>query len=168
MLFLREKRNWIPLYLSLIVFFFIKFNYKKATCILLLALATIGISDTLSSKIIKPSVQRPRPCHENSTLPHPPNLLVKACGGGYSFTSSHATNHFALAVFLAWILAPFWKYSKPFFLLWAACISYAQVYVGLHYPFDVVSGGILGAIIGFGMYKCFLRFYPVKMCRENV
>ena len=96
--FLREKRNWIPLYILCTLLFFYKFEVKKALLYIVFAVITIGASDTISSKIIKPLAERPRPCHtykQGEGL----NLMIH-CGGGYSFTSSHATNHFAIGTFL--------------------------------------------------------------------
>ncbi|MBK8556199.1 MAG: phosphatase PAP2 family protein [Lewinellaceae bacterium] len=76
-----------------------------------------------------------------------------SCGGGYSFTSSHAANHFAVAVFLAAVFGGLSRWLRPGLLLWAAVISFAQVYVGVHYPGDVLAGALLGAIIGWGIYR---------------
>ncbi len=148
---LREKRNWIPLYVILFALIFHQFKKRNGILIVLCALLTVGMSDILSSKIIKPTIERPRPCHtleDGKGL----NLLVN-CGGGYSFTSSHATNHFAIGTFLGLVLLPLFKYGFPLFMAWAGSISYAQVYVGVHYPFDVFCGGILGIIIGYFIFR---------------
>ena len=83
------------------------------------------------------------------------------CGGGYSFTSSHATNHFALATFLVIILGPFFKWIRIPIFLWAASIAFGQVYVGVHYPLDVLAGSIVGILLGILMTK----FY--QMTRFN-
>ena len=127
-------------------------------------IATIGISDFISSKIIKPTIERPRPCHENSTIKNV-RLLV-GCGGGYSFTSSHATNHFAIATFLGLVLLPLFRFSFPLFLAWAGSISYAQVYVGVHFPLDVISGGIVGFLIGYLFFRIYAalseKYIPVS------
>lgn len=153
--FFREKKNWIPLYIITAIYLIYAYQWKRGLIAILLCLATIGISDTLSSKIIKPTIERPRPCHENAAVSH--SRLLIACGGGYSFTSSHATNHFAIATFLGLVLLPLLRFSFPIFLAWAGSISYAQVYVGVHYPLDVICGGILGILIGFLLYKIYGR-----------
>lgn len=151
----RNKLFWMPLYLFLASFLLI--NFKKKGLWLIMALAvTIGISDTLSSKIIKKNVQRLRPCHELVIKPEL-RLLVN-CGGGYSFTSSHATNHFAIAFFLIFTLGKIFKRIRIPLFLWAVSIGYAQIYVGVHYPFDVLAGGIIGGLIG-----CFVAFYFQKL-----
>jgi membrane-associated phospholipid phosphatase len=150
---LRDRYTWVLLYLFIIVFS-IK-NYGKQGLILLLGLLmTFGISDYLSSTIIKPSVQRLRPCNEpeiNSEV----NIIVD-CGTGYSFPSSHATNHFGIAVFLIMMFYHRWKIILPLGIFWAASISFAQIYVGVHYPIDILTGSLLGSSIGLGMSKILL------------
>ena len=86
------------------------------------------------------------------------NLLVP-CGGGYSFTSSHATNHFAIATFLILTLGLIFKWIKLPLLFWAASIAFGQVYVGVHYPLDIFFGAILGMSVGYFVFLLFLRFF---------
>lgn len=146
--YLRNKYLWIPLYV-LVAAFLIKTHAKKGIFLILLLAATVGICDTLSSKIIKPTVERLRPCNDQEVKDNV-RLLV-SCGGGKSFTSSHATNHFGVAMFLFFILAAAMGKWRWLWIFWAASICYAQVYVGVHYPFDVLGGAILGGSIGLGM-----------------
>ena len=141
----RSKYFWLPFYLFLISFLFINFG-KKGAFYLLFALGTIAISDTLSSQVIKKNVQRVRPCNDTQ-IANMVDLKVK-CGGGYSYTSSHATNHFALAFFLIFTLGIRFRWIKWVLIFWASSIAYGQVYVGVHYPLDVISGAFLGIIIG--------------------
>lgn len=152
--FLRNKKNWIPLYIILAILLMYSYSWKKGLLAILLCVATIGMSDFLSSKVIKPTIERPRPCHENSMIKDV-RLLV-GCGGGYSFTSSHATNHFAIATFLGLVLLPLFRFSFPILLAWAGSISYAQVYVGVHFPLDVISGGIIGFFIGYLFFRIYI------------
>ncbi len=154
---LRNKYTWIPLYLAIIVF--ILFNFKqKIGWYLLFALLTIALSDNLSSRIIKPKVKRERPCQIYQDV----NLLVR-CGSGYSFTSSHATNHFAIGTFfmlsLGFIMGR-WKYL---FLFWAALVSIAQVYVGVHYPLDILAGAGVGVLCGLFVYWIYKNKSGLKM-----
>ncbi len=145
----RTKTTWIPLY-AVISFLIIKKYKFQAIYVLGFALLTLLIADQLSAHIIKPLVQRPRPCNDAEIGAMVHNLID--CGSGYSFVSSHATNHFGLA---SYFILVFSRPSNRFyvvlgFVFWACLISFAQVYVGVHYPFDVVVGGILGALIGYG------------------
>jgi undecaprenyl-diphosphatase len=150
---LRNRFFWTPLYLFIIIFFIR--NYGKQGWILILFLIlTFGFTDFFSSSILKPSVQRLRPCNDPEIKSDVKNLID--CGSGYSFPSSHASNHFGLAVFLIVMFFSKWKLILPIGLLWAASISFAQVYVGVHYPVDILAGAILGGIIGFIMGKILL------------
>ena len=144
--FFRESTLWIPFYLFLIVFVFVNFG-KKGWVWLLFAFITVLLTDQFSSSIIKNWVQRPRPCAD-PLLYGQVRLLLDHCSGGYSFTSSHATNHFGVATFLFITLGRYFGNWKYLLFIWAALICYAQVYVGVHYPLDVVFGALLGFLIG--------------------
>ncbi|MBK9107800.1 MAG: phosphatase PAP2 family protein [Saprospiraceae bacterium] len=150
----RDKHTWIPLYVFLLSFLF--FNYgKEAWKVLLMCILLITITDQLNSNLIKKSVQRQRPCNESFF-----NETYQAaidCSGGYSFPSSHATNHMGLAVFLfLWFRKSLWRH---FLLLWAALVGFSQVYVGVHFPFDVMAGFMEGAIIAFVLYSIYIKFF---------
>jgi undecaprenyl-diphosphatase len=104
---------------------------------------TIVISDQLSSTFIKAWIARPRPCHPN--ILNDVRLLV-GCGGGFSFPSSHAVNNFAGA----FVLSYFYPKTKRWLMIFAGTIAFSRVYVGVHYPFDVLAG----AAIGLGVAWC--------------
>ncbi len=155
----RDKYFWVPLYWFLL--FFLILNFKRWGLFLFLAaLVTIGISDQLSSKIIKPTVQRMRPCKTPSVNEN--MRLLMNCSSGYSFPSSHATNHFALAWLLVTTLGRFVRKIRIPLLLWAASIAYGQVYVGVHFPVDVIAGTLLGTAVGLGVAYLFDRFFPAE------
>ncbi len=142
---MRNPYTWAPLYLFIIIFC-IK-NYKmRGVLVVVFLLITFGIADSVSSSVIKKSVQRVRPCNDME-LKEEVVLRVR-CGGGYSFTSSHATNHFAISLFLIMVFYRRWKHILWLALAWAAIISFAQIYVGVHYPLDIIGGAILGTLIG--------------------
>lgn len=142
---LRNRFTWAPLYLFIIIFS-VK-NYKREGAMMIMALLlNFAISDSVSSKLVKNSVQRLRPCNDIELR----EQMVQRvrCSGGYSFTSSHAANHFAMAVLLIILFYRRWKHVLWLALLWAASISFAQVYVGVHYPLDILAGALLGILIG--------------------
>lgn len=153
---LRDKLVWVPVYVFILSI--ILFNNRWQTslyCVLLVA-ATMTLSDTMSSKIIKPSVERVRPCND---LQIQDDIILRArCGRGYSFTSSHATNHFSLATILFLLLGPAFKWRGLLFL-WAGLIAFSQVYVGVHYPADILVGALLGIILA---YSAFWLFEKIK------
>ncbi len=143
--FWREKYFWAPLYLFLLTF--LAYNYRSNFWVIVLfAVLTLVLSDQLSSGLIKPLVNRLRPCNDSSLL-ETIRILVP-CGSGKSFVSSHATNHFAIAVYFIMLFGKQHKWLLPIGLLWAASIAYGQVYVGVHFPLDIVAGALLGILIG--------------------
>lgn len=145
---LRFPKTWIPLYAFLFLYMAFKFKWKIWPWVLM-AIVCITISDQLSSQVLKPYFSRLRPCQEiqNSVI-----LLVPHCPGNASFPSSHAVNHFAIGMYFLFSLKKYWKSWAFFFPLWAFSIAYAQVYVGVHYPFDVLMGALLGIAIGSFVY----------------
>lgn len=154
---LRNPFTWAPLYLFVIIFF-IKNYGKIGILIVACTLLNFGISDGVSSHLIKKNVKRVRPCNDIE-FKHEVNTRVR-CGSGYSFTSSHATNHFAMAFFWIVLFRRKWKHTLWLSILWAASIAFSQIYVGVHYPLDVLCGAILGIIIGLSSGYLFKRFVP--------
>jgi len=154
---MRNRFFWAPLYLFIIVFSFIEYK-KKGWYIIGMLLVTFAIGDLVASRIIKPSVARIRPCNE-ITLAN--DIIHRVpCGSGYSFPSAHATNHFAIAVFLIFVFYHRWKPILPIGLFWAFIISFSQIYVGVHYPIDTMAGAILGTLIGLLTSKIYKKLQP--------
>ncbi len=154
--FLRESEIWIPFYLFLLVFALLNFSKKGGWWCAALAMTAI-ISDLASSTVMKQLVYRPRPCQDSVISPYV-RLLVNYCPHSSSFTSSHACNHFSVAMFIFMTLRQTSKWW-PLVFLWAFSISYSQIYVGVHYPLDVIGGTILGCSIGYGMSVFFKSRY---------
>lgn len=152
----RQNTTWFPLYVLIIVFLFYKFGWRVWPWIASVALMIL-VSDKFSSEVVKPTFARIRPCNE-PTLQNMVRLLLEHCSHTFSFTSSHAVNHFSLAVFINITLAPILKKWAWLFYLWAFSIVYGQVYVGVHYPADVIAGSILGILIGWLFGALYLRF----------
>ena len=144
--FIREPKFWAPLYLFILLFVFLNFG-KKAIWWVIAAAATVTLTDTISSKIIKPLIARPRPCMDPEFSMNV-RLLANYCGSNGSFTSSHAANHFGLAMFFYMTMRHIFPKGIYLFFLWAAVICYAQVYAGVHYPTDVIGGAFLGIVAG--------------------
>jgi len=154
---LRNPFTWAPLYLFLIIFL-IKHYGKMGILIVICTLINFGVTDGISSHLIKKNVKRVRPCNDIE-FKHDVNIRVR-CGSGFSFTSSHATNHFGMAMFLIVLLRRRWKHILWIGLAWAFVISFSQIYVGVHYPFDILCGALLGSLIGFVNGNIFKRFAP--------
>lgn len=160
MLLLRNPYTWIPLY-CFVLWYVVKTDRKKALQFIILSLVTFAITDSVSSGLLKPFFGRLRPCCEPQLKGFIRNLID--CGGMYSFPSSHAANHFGLATFWFWSILLITGKKWNWLWVWAIAICYAQVYVGKHYPFDMVAGGFFGWIVGGTTAKLFHRWaYPSK------
>jgi undecaprenyl-diphosphatase len=156
--------TWIPLYLILVFFITRKFQWETVRILLFVAIL-ISLSDQISVQAFKLVFQRLRPCHEPElqTLIH---IVNGKCGGSFGFVSSHATNSFALATFLCLLFSPFLPKAAWYFFGWASLVSYSRIYLGVHYPGDILAGGIVGILIGFVVWKLYL-FSRQVICRSN-
>lgn len=152
--FARETGTWLPLYFFLILFVTINFGVKGLWWVIGFLL-TAALADIISSHFIKQWVMRTRPCQDPIVGPQL-RFFINYCPGSSSFTSSHATSHFAQGMFFYMTLRNVSRWAWVFFL-WAFIISYTQVYVGVHYPFDVFCGCIVGCGIGFIVSKMYLK-----------
>jgi len=151
--FMRETLFWVPLYLFLLLFVTTNFGIKGWWWVMGVVLCA-ALSDLISSQLIKPNIFRTRPCRDELMGPQL-RFFINYCPGSSSFTSSHATNHFAQAMFFFATLRPVMGKWAGLFFVWAFIIAYTQVYVGVHYPFDVFCGALLGCGIGFMLSKLF-------------
>ena len=142
--YLRIAYYWTPLYLFLLVF--ITMNFKgRGWWWFVIFLCTVSLCDMTSSKLMKEGFERLRPCGDPDFFQYV-RLLVENCSRTYSFTSSHAANHFGMATFIFLTLRPVIGKWVWLAYLWAAAVGYAQVYVGVHYPFDILGGAAIGLL----------------------
>lgn len=121
---------------------------KTVTRALLLIAVAMGISDLVAFEILKPTFKRERPCRDLTDV----RLVDNRCGGDFGFPSNHAANGFA-AVTVAWLVAQRYrqKTSKLFpcsLISSAALVAFSRVYLGVHYPLDVVVGALFGSMVG--------------------
>lgn len=145
--FFRDSVFWMPLYLFILTFVFLNFGHRGWWWIIAF-LVTVAIADLTGTYLFKETIQRLRPCNEPA-LAGQVRLVIKACPGGYSFLSNHAANHFGMATFLVFSFGRTFKPWLYVFYLWAVLISFAQIYVGAHYPLDILGGAMLGIIAGY-------------------
>ncbi|HMV14553.1 MAG: phosphatase PAP2 family protein [Chitinophagales bacterium] len=150
--FLRHANNWIPLYIFLAIYLLYKYNIEALKYILYIVLA-FALADYISAGIIKPFVARLRPCHSAYLQA---NLLLGHCGGKWSFPSTHATNHIAIALSIVMANIFTKRWINLCWIIWAIAIGFAQIYVGVHFPSDVLAGIILGSMIAFINWKYIL------------
>lgn len=156
---LRNRYFWTPLYLFMAIFFVRNYG-KQGWLILIFMGLTFGITDYFSSSVVKPTFERLRPCNEPEIKAEVNSRI--ACGTGFSLPSSHAANHFSIAFFLIAIFYSRWKPIIVIAIFWAFSISFAQIYVGVHYPGDIILGAILGGMIGYLLSTILLHLQAFK------
>ncbi|MCB0661916.1 MAG: phosphatase PAP2 family protein [Saprospiraceae bacterium] len=153
----RNKLTWLPFYVALLAFLLYKYK-MQGLYIVLLTITTASLCDYTSSSILKPAFDRTRPCNTVSLQ----QIIIPRvdCGSGKSFPSSHATNHFGIAVFLILVFGKMKTRWKVMLLFWAGLIAFAQVYVGVHFPLDVLGGSLLGTLLAFFVYVFSKKLFP--------
>ena len=138
-----EKWFWIPLYIIFLYFLYKNFNKKSLFYILLFVALGITASDQIAN-IFKFGFERLRPCHDPSLE----GLLREVkCGGKFGFYSAHSSNSFFVATYLTMLLGKKIKQLPYFLFVWAAIVAYSRVYLGMHFPGDIIIGAIMGILL---------------------
>ncbi|MBL0232272.1 MAG: phosphatase PAP2 family protein [Chitinophagaceae bacterium] len=150
--FMRNSVNWAPLYLFLLVFVILNFKTRGIWWAVFF-LATVALTDMTGTYAFKHVFHRIRPCNDPAFSEHV-RLVINKCAGGFSFISNHAANHFAMSVFFISSFRHTLGKWTWLVLSWAPLIAFAQVYIGVHYPLDVIAGALVGSIYGLaaGLY----------------
>lgn len=164
MIFFSGKFTQIPIYLVLL-YLLIKYEGWESLRILLFVAILIAISDQLSVKAFKDVFERLRPCNEPGLQPYI-HLVGGKCGGRFGFVSSHAANSFALAGFMGLLFRQQLPKLFIWLLLWAFVVSYSRIYLGVHYPGDIIGGGLLGVTVGWSIYQLYVLF-RTKFCSNR-
>lgn len=162
--FLRNSIHWIPLYIFLLVFVALNFGMKGLWWIVFF-LVTVSLCDSTGTNIFKYTFHRVRPCNNPEFAGH--LRLLVTCPSGWGFTSNHAANHFGMATFIFITFRHLFKRWALLAFVWAGAIAYAQVYVGVHYPTDVICGALLGIIFGIFTGYQFNRHFGLQWPTEK-
>ena len=140
-----QKYNWIPLYLILIAALFKEFGWQGIYAVIAVILLVV-VSDQLTSSFMKPFFGRFRPCHDPE-IGHLIRIITR-CGGEYGFVSSHAANSFSVSTFFVLLFGKTYRFAW-WLLLWPLLFSYSRIYLGVHYPLDVLCGALVGIGLGY-------------------
>jgi undecaprenyl-diphosphatase len=160
-LFITKQVNWIPLFLVLLYVIFKKIGIKQTLYLLLFVAILITITDQ-TTNLFKNGFQRLRPCNNPDI-----NTFIRVVkkSNSFSFFSGHAANTMAVATFLFFNFKHKIKYFGLLFL-WPLIFAYSRIYLGLHYPIDILTGYLFGFIFGFLMFKIYkfaqLKYFPQK------
>jgi len=152
-MFVTNKLSSFPLYLILLVLAYRQLGLRKTLITLATVAILILVTDQLAN-FFKYGVQRLRPCYDQevSTMMR---LVKNSCGGKFGYFSAHAANSFAVASFFTFLLKSKFKYIGLLLFFWAVIVAYSRIYIGVHFPLDVLTG----AAIGIGMSWLFAKLY---------
>ena len=165
MVLITDMWAWFPLYL-LLIYWTVKQYGKRCWWIFLAVGIVVLCTDQLASHVCKPVFQRLRPCYnpDFQDLIYLPKGLA---GGKYGFVSSHAANTFGVAAFLTPALRKYRPWPAIVLYFWAFISSYSRIYIGYHYPGDILCGAILGILIGLILWKMFQMTIVEKVWKSE-
>lgn len=149
MIWASDRFIWIPFYGFLVFLIVKKFKWDSIYIVITITILLIS-TDQITSSFFKPFFERFRPCHD--PLLKDSVHLVRRCGSQFGFVSSHAANTFALAAFLWLIFRNIYKMVGLLFI-WAGIISYSRIYLGVHFPGDVIIGALIGILLSVIFYQ---------------
>lgn len=158
-LFVTNKFSWIPFYVALMYLVYRHYGLKNMLIITALIIVMITVTDQLAN-LFKHGFERPRPCREEH-LKEIIRYIAPRCGK-YGYFSAHAANSMAFAVFLGLLFRKFYKHFVFLLIFWASIVGFSRIYVGVHYPLDTLTGLVVGALVGFVIYRTSQRFKSIK------
>ncbi|REG87673.1 phosphatase PAP2 family protein [Winogradskyella sediminis] len=161
-LVITNKLSSIPLYVLLLLFIYKKLGWKALVLAVFVVAGMIAFTDQMTN-LFKHTFQRPRPCRAEGVMDLA-RFIAPRCGS-YGFFSGHASNSMSTAIFAGLLLRPYFKNLIYLLLVWSVVVAYSRIYVGVHYPLDLICGMTFGALSGLMFYKLyhfFLKKYFIQ------
>lgn len=155
-----RKFEWIPFYLSILYVLFRNFNWRVVLYSLVAMCVILLLTDAVSSHFIRPVVARLRPSNLENPISEMIHIVDNHRGGRYGFPSSHASNSWGLVFFVGLLLRR--RVLTTFLSCWALLLCYSRLYLGVHYPGDLLAGMLLGAVVASLVYYVFWRTTKVE------
>lgn len=156
---------WVPMYATILFILFRTFPRRDAALYTLAIVAAIVFADQVCASLLRPIFERLRPAHPENPLSQWVQIVDGYRGGRYGFPSCHGSNSFALATILALIIRSA-RFSR-FIFFWAALNSYTRLYLGVHYPGDLLAGALIGSAGAVGIYFLFRRIFNISAGKEE-
>ncbi len=156
-LIMSATKVWIPLYVLLVILLVRSYKGHAIWITILIVFLNVFFTDFGSVWLFKEQIMRLRPCHVEELMGQI-RLVKGSCGGRFGFVSSHASNTVGMAVLVGLLLRKRISFVIYALLIWAAVVGYSRIYLGVHYPLDVIFGSLYGAMCG---AMCYFLFHTI-------
>ena len=159
-----DKWMAIPLYALLLYLIFRKFGWKPTLITMVVVTLLITATDQLAN-LFKHGFERPRPCRQEGVMEYARYVAVRC--GRYGYFSAHAANSTGVAIFLSLLFRKHYPRLVIFLVIWAVVVSYSRIYLGVHYPGDVITGMIIGVIFGY-LFHHLRKYLTQKILKKDL
>lgn len=164
-LYMSEAEVWFPIYALFVALIFRKLKLRKGLIAVLMIILTVLLTDQGATWLFKEQFDRLRPCHVEELIDRI-RLVKGRCGGQFGFLSAHASNSFGWSVFVGLLFRNRFRWMLPVLMVWAMFVAYSRVYLGVHYPLDILAGAVYGVLCGYLTYRLYL-FIANKYSNES-